>query len=153
MLNGIDKMLRMMTLQTLDPTHKTPFLGEREPCIDFYEYLVRLYKLFECSSSCFVVALVYICRVAAGQPPRLAGIPVHPWSCHRLFLVGLMVAVKQYEDELRPNTHYAKVGGLKKEELERLEWVFAKQLNWRFSVSIEEYEIYSRLIRGAGGGS
>lgn len=149
MLVGIGIMLRLLALQGIEPEHDTPFMGKRVPSMDLLEYLKRLRKFFSCSNTCFVVAFIYICRIAAGRPPHQNGIPVHPRSYHRLFVTSLIVAAKYYEDINYDNSTYASVGGLKTQELNILEKLFVQQLGWKLRVSAEEYELYSDLIQNA----
>jgi len=101
-----------------------------------------MHRLFHCSTECFVIALVYIDRLVKAN----TAITVGPPTCHRLLLTAAMLAVKFNDDAFYSNAYYARVGGLKVWEMNRLESQLLHMLDWRLQVSPEEFELYSKCI-------
>jgi hypothetical protein len=109
--------------------------------IDFY--LARIHNFFQCSDTCFVLALVYMDRIAR----RKQEMKVSARCCHRLLLTSLVVATKFNDDEEHfSNAFYAKVGGLSPVDLLDLEVRFCEMLDWTLDVEPLEYARYSKLL-------
>lgn len=109
------------------------------------DYAARLRAYFHCSDACFLVALIYVDRIAKRHPY----IQVCNASCHRLFVIALVMASKYYEDRYFSNAYYAKVGGVSVREINKLERCFLQLLDWQLSVQPEEYSVYSDLLTAA----
>eukprot|EP00438_Fugacium_kawagutii_P003497 Skav218378 [mRNA] locus=scaffold2066:267886:269482:- [translate_table: standard] len=77
---------------------------------------------FSCSDSCFLLALIYIIRFLDFCPDFV----VNAFSIHRLLAISLVVSVKFHEDKIYSNAFYAKVTGLRQEELNAGELEFLK---------------------------
>ena len=56
-------------------------------------------------------------------------------SIHRIILAGLVVAIKVQDDIYLTNSYYARCGGVRLQELNRLEAEFANLLGFNFHVS------------------
>lgn len=111
------------------------------------DYLSRLHWNFGCSTSCYVLALVYIDRIGA----RNARMKLNHFTCHRLLLTSLVLALKFHDDDYPPyaNAFYAKTGGLGVGELNRMEREFCKTLDWNFNVRPDEFDHYEALLYSA----
>ncbi|GAV81308.1 Cyclin domain-containing protein [Cephalotus follicularis] len=114
------------------------FHGVRAPGISIPNYLERIYKYTNCSPSCFVVGYVYIDRLVHRYPDSL----VISLNVHRLLVASVMVASKMLEDEHYNNAFYARVGGVSKAELNRLELELLFHLDFRVMVSSRAFESY-----------
>mmetsp|Transcript_81105 Transcript_81105/g.204177 ORF Transcript_81105/g.204177 Transcript_81105/m.204177 type:complete len:286 (+) Transcript_81105:44-901(+) len=112
------------------------------PGMGIRAYIDRIRKFFSCSIECYVLGLVYIDRLVKRHPNIL----VSPLSCHRLLITSMMLAAKFQDDVFYTNTFYAKVGGLKLEELNGLERKMLELLDHRLLVPPSEYELYRRIL-------
>lgn len=72
----------------------TVFHGSRAPNMSITRYMERIYKYARCSTSCFVLAYIYIDRFIQGNGLRLT-----PLNIHRLLVTSVMVAAKFMDDE------------------------------------------------------
>merc|ERR1719313_363102 len=113
----------------------TLFDSVRAPAIGIGEYLQRIQKYFGATPECFVIALVYIDRVLAGNRE----FKITALNVHRLAITSVLLAVKFFDDVFYTNSYYAKVGGVRTRELNSLETLFLRLVKWRLCVSPEEY--------------
>lgn len=145
LMDGLSKVLAQWALQPSDREQLTCFHCLRPPNMSMSVYAERLRQYFFCSDTCFLVALMYIDRIIKTHPH----IQVCDLSCHRLFAIGLLVAVKFNEDTYYSNAYYAKVSGLRLQEVNKLERYFLGLLEWKLIVQPEEYSIYYNLLTAA----
>ncbi|KAA8496758.1 Cyclin-U4-1 [Porphyridium purpureum] len=118
------------------------FHGLEVPKVLLLDYLHRIEKYAFCSRSCFVVALVYLDWIAMVDCTyRLTA-----FNVHRLFLTALVLAVKFCEDVFYDNAHFAKVGGITVQELNRMELEFLKALEFRMHVSEDQFAACARSM-------
>eukprot|EP00419_Tripos_fusus_P030632 CAMPEP_0172783316 /NCGR_PEP_ID=MMETSP1074-20121228/204374_1 /TAXON_ID=2916 /ORGANISM="Ceratium fusus, Strain PA161109" /LENGTH=217 /DNA_ID=CAMNT_0013620305 /DNA_START=1 /DNA_END=654 /DNA_ORIENTATION=+ len=130
------------------PSRVDCFRARRPPKVDLGSYLLRIRQYIPCSDACFVLALVYIDRIAREEPLLV----VDGMTCHRLVLTGIMLATRFHDDEEELHYHnafFAKVGGFKVSELATMERTFLQLLRWRLFVDVTEYEQYLEMMRGA----
>mmetsp|Transcript_80833 Transcript_80833/g.127718 ORF Transcript_80833/g.127718 Transcript_80833/m.127718 type:complete len:264 (+) Transcript_80833:75-866(+) len=121
------------------------FHGFRKPSIGIEEYLERLREHFSCSDSCFLLALIYIIRLLDFCPNFV----VNAFSIHRLLAISLVVSVKFHEDQIYSNTFYAKVSGLRQEELNAGELEFLKLIKWDCGFSHDMSHLYNEVLLSA----
>lgn len=121
------------------------FHSTRVPSISICEYLKRIRKYFVCSDECFVTALVYIDRISKLK----SSLPVCDLTVHRLLFIAVTVAAKFQDDVYYSNKYYAKVGGISLREVNALEALFLKMLDWNVCVSGAEYQLYLKLVNQA----
>jgi hypothetical protein len=117
---------------------RTRFHCRTAPGISVVNYLTRVQEYFFCSDACFVAALVYIDRIVKRQPD----FAITPLSIHRLLAVSIVVSVKFMEDTFYSNAYYGKVCGLTVKELNALEALFLRLLDFKLCISPEDYSIY-----------
>ncbi|XP_039018078.1 cyclin-U1-1-like [Hibiscus syriacus] len=114
------------------------FHGVRAPNISIPKYLERIYKYTDCSPSCFVVAYVYIDRLLHKAPDSL----IVFMNVHRLLVTSIMVASKMNDDSHYNNAFYARVGGLRNAEVNRLELELLFLLDFGVTVSSPVFKSY-----------
>ncbi|CAN1232743.1 CYCU4-2 [Linum perenne] len=115
------------------------FHGSKPPSLSIRQYLERVFKYAKCSTSCFVVAYIYL--------ERFCGC-LTPLNVHRLVITSVMVAAKFLDDECYNNAYYARIGGVSTEEMNRMEMKFLFSLDFRLNVTVESYISYcSKLER------
>ena len=120
------------------PAHTSSFHSTSPTSISVADYLERMLKFMYCSDECYVLALIYLDRIHE----RTAWLEVNSNSIHRLFLTGVVIAAKFFEDKYYKNSYYCKVGGISNQELNRLEYHFLRYLDFNLYVSHDEYERY-----------
>ncbi|CAN6242864.1 unnamed protein product [Urochloa humidicola] len=84
------------------------FRGKALPAIPVRRYAERIYRYAGCSPACFVVAYVYLDRLARGgqgeeeeegdAEAAAAVVGVDSYSVHRLLITAVMVAAKFMDD-------------------------------------------------------
>ncbi|CAK7340723.1 unnamed protein product [Dovyalis caffra] len=77
----------------------TLFHGSRSPSLSIGEYMERIFKYSRCSSSCFVVAYIYINKFLQRTDAYLTSL-----NAHRLLISSIMVAAKFLDDVLTKTT-------------------------------------------------
>jgi hypothetical protein len=105
-------------------------------------YVQRLVQYTNCSTSAFVVAMIYLDRLQQHAP----GLRLSFMNCHRLLIVALVLAIKYLDDEIYSNAYYARVGGLSISEMNRLEASMLELLRWNVSVSAELYNLFEESL-------
>jgi hypothetical protein len=120
------------------------FSPYRQKSFTLNYYCRRLFEYTCCSKSCFVVAVLYIVRLAE----LVRVFELNHFNVHRLICTAVVLAAKFMDDVSYSNVHYAKVGGIQTpDEMNRLECFMLKSLDYRLFVSKENYEeIESHII-------
>lgn len=131
------------------PHRVTRFHAVRAPQLSILDYLVRIATYFHCSNECFVLGLVYIDRIVKRHPE----FTVSNCNVHRLLVTSVMLAAKFFDDVYYSNDYYARVGGIKVQEMNALEVLFLKLIDYRLYVKPQEYEQYRNHVLTAVRGS
>lgn len=80
------------------------FRGRMKPEISVRRYAERIYRYAGCSPACFVVAYVYLDRLARRREEEetavavAVAVGVDSYSVHRLLITSVMVAAKFMDD-------------------------------------------------------
>jgi hypothetical protein len=112
------------------------FFSVKIPDISVRSYVSRLCKYAQCSPAAFVVALVYMNRLAS----RDQTLVLSQFNLHRLLITCLCVGAKFLEDRCYSNAHYARVGGIPSvREMNRLEIQLLKISGYKLFVSVDEF--------------
>jgi len=124
--------------------NETVFHAKKLPSISIKDYLTRFAMYSQCHEDAFVYALIYLDKVGE----NLDDFSLDTFNAHRLLLVCLVSACKFYDDYYYKNSYYAKIGGLKPEELNNLEQEFlADYIQFSLYVKTETYaEYYQDLV-------
>ncbi|CAJ2658649.1 unnamed protein product [Trifolium pratense] len=119
------------------------FHGLTRPDISIQSYLERIFKYANCSSSCIIVAYVYLHRFTQSQP----SLPINSFNVHRLLITSVMVAAKFMDDVCYNNTYYAKVGGITETEMIFLEsWRNHQNRMNTTGLKCERFSISSHVV-------
>ena len=91
--------------------HTAAFRGRALPGIPVRRYVERIYRYAGCSPACFVVAYVYLDRLARGRvgegeedvgkgsdEAAAAVVSIDSYSVHRLLITSVLVAAKFMDD-------------------------------------------------------
>jgi hypothetical protein len=119
------------------------FFSVKVPEISIRSYVGRLCKYAQCSPTAFVVALVYMRRLASCDPTLV----LSQYNLHRLLITSLCVGAKFLDDRCFSNAHYARVGGIPSvKEMNRLELHVMKILDFRMFVSSTEFAVTQKEV-------
>ncbi|EGG18550.1 Non-receptor tyrosine kinase [Cavenderia fasciculata] len=132
-----DKIIQMHGYS--HPAHATLFVSPTGeiPRISIPDYLVRLVKFSPCSKECFIMIIVYIDRLI-----QKAGFIVNSFNIHRLLITCIMVASKYIDDIFYNNEYYSHIGGVNRDELNKLEIAFLTLLEFDTSCPLPNYLDY-----------
>ena len=72
---------------------------------------------------------------------------INRFSIHRLIVTSVLVTQKFYNDMYYSNQAVAGLGGIGMEELNQLEAIFVKNLNWNLLVPELECESYIQTVK------
>lgn len=117
------------------------FLAPKVPSISLSDYFARFHRISGSSTACYILALIYIERLIQKDDVTIT------WRhIHRLALTSWVVSSKYWDDEIYNLHVYAKIGGLKSEELKKLEAEFLCRLGFDLFVSEKEFMTYYNLM-------
>ncbi|XP_040995080.1 cyclin-U2-1-like [Juglans microcarpa x Juglans regia] len=108
------------------------------PDITIQFYLERIFRYTRAGPSIYVVAYVYIDRFCQSNPE----FRISPRNVHSFLITTIMVASKYAEDMNYRNSYFARVGGLKTEELNKLELEFLFSIGFKLHVNVSVFESY-----------
>ncbi|KAL1350630.1 hypothetical protein HN51_014666 [Arachis hypogaea] len=131
-----DKLVMMISSKNI-----TVFHGSKAPKLSITRYMERIVKYARCSSSCFVIAQIYIDRYFSKNGGYLTS-----FNAHRLLITSLLVAVKFLDDRYFSNAYYAQVGGISTQEMNRMELEFLFSLEFRLFVTTEMFVKYCEKL-------
>eukprot|EP01059_Diplonema_ambulator_P005238 TRINITY_DN14998_c0_g1_i1.p2 TRINITY_DN14998_c0_g1~~TRINITY_DN14998_c0_g1_i1.p2 ORF type:complete len:166 (+),score=65.20 TRINITY_DN14998_c0_g1_i1:51-548(+) len=104
--------------------------------------LVRRWAKFsKAPGEVLVMSLILIDR-AVGR-----GLIVTSYSVHRVLISSLVVATKMHCDQVYSNSHYAKVSGISRQELNRLEVAFLNDIDFETHISEDAFEAVCETLR------
>ncbi|CAN6247362.1 unnamed protein product [Urochloa humidicola] len=136
----------------LTASSASAFRGKALPAIPVRRYAERIYRYAGCSPACFVVAYVYLDRLAHGgqgeeeeegdAEAAAAVVGVDSYSVHRLLITAVMVAAKFMDDKHYNNAYFARVGGVEVAEMNGLELELLFALRFRLNVTPDTFARY-----------
>lgn len=113
------------------------------PEISLIDYLERITQYSYISGESIIIGIWRILQIQRMWPT----FPINLLTIHRLILVSLMISAKFFDDTFVNNAVYSKIGGIAKDELNRLEIEFLKCFNFSVGVTGDQYkEAYHQLI-------
>eukprot|EP00331_Platyophrya_macrostoma_P024735 CAMPEP_0176439402 /NCGR_PEP_ID=MMETSP0127-20121128/19918_1 /TAXON_ID=938130 /ORGANISM="Platyophrya macrostoma, Strain WH" /LENGTH=152 /DNA_ID=CAMNT_0017823657 /DNA_START=179 /DNA_END=637 /DNA_ORIENTATION=+ len=119
----------------------SPFHAKKVPAISLLSYLQRFGQFSGCSDSCFIISLILIDRVAEAD----SDFELDALNVHRIALLSLVAAAKYQDDVYLKNKGYAEIGGVKTEDLNRLEKEFLlNSLNFKLYVEESVFKKYQK---------
>eukprot|EP00560_Eucampia_antarctica_P006749 CAMPEP_0197825518 /NCGR_PEP_ID=MMETSP1437-20131217/2576_1 /TAXON_ID=49252 ORGANISM="Eucampia antarctica, Strain CCMP1452" /NCGR_SAMPLE_ID=MMETSP1437 /ASSEMBLY_ACC=CAM_ASM_001096 /LENGTH=592 /DNA_ID=CAMNT_0043425535 /DNA_START=339 /DNA_END=2117 /DNA_ORIENTATION=+ len=125
--------------------------GMREINIDYqtpteseiYEFAHQLFKSVQLSSECSIVCLIYIERLM-----EVAKVPLLPNTWKPIFMCGLLLASKVWQDLSSWNIEFASVyPQYSPDAINRLEVLFLKMVKWDLYISSSLYAKYYFALR------
>ena len=142
----VDAIGRVLTrLTATNDCYVTPitrFTAARAPEIAVSDYVRRVAQYADASDTAFVLALIYLDRIQAARPAVI----LSTLNFHRLFVSATLIAAKFVDDKYYNNAYYARIGGLTREELNRLEIEMLFALGFELTASPEEFFKYTSQL-------
>lgn len=148
LITALGAIFKSLAVPADQPKRPSRFHSTAAPSVGVDAYLTRLHKYFRCCDACFISSLVYVDRIVKLHPE----FSVNSLTIHRLLATSVVLSAKFHDDVYYSNAYYAKVCGLSLKELNMLEALFIKMLNWKLDVSPEEYRYYRDITSSAHNG-
>ena len=117
------------------------FLSKKIPSISIKNFLERICNLTKIENSTLILVLIYIDRIC-----EFNEIELNYFNIHKLIIASLIISIKYNEDFFYSNKIYAKICGISREEINKLEIEFLKLLEFNLFVDDEIYFQYSDFI-------
>ncbi|CAO3700735.1 unnamed protein product [Rhizopus stolonifer] len=136
-------------LSVTDTNQLTEFCATLFPCIwalnkrhtAFKQFIHRVLKATQISSTCIIVALYYVQRLRSAYPNMQAS----TGSEVRLFTTALVLANKYLEDSTFTNKTWSSVSGIPVKELNIMEMEFLSELD--FNICIPQAQFYQWVMQ------
>jgi hypothetical protein len=110
---------------------------------DIYEFGHRLFKQVQLSSECSIICLIYVERIM-----EIAKVPVMANTWKPIFMCGLLLASKVWQDWSSWNIEFANVyPQFSLESINKLELQFLKMVKWDLYISSSLYAKYYFALR------
>lgn len=119
----------------------TRFDSAYVPEISVEDYVERVQTYSKCSTSVYVIAMVYVDRLIEGE-----GLVVTQLNVHRLFITAFLIAAKFYDDLSFKNAFYATLGGIEKTEMNLLEVDFLNYIKFNLFVPEDVFNSYRQHL-------
>eukprot|EP01066_Platyproteum_vivax_P015432 Platyproteum_vivax@DN6823_c0_g1_i1.p1 len=145
LIDAIRTILSMITQcdrSPLDAASSTKYDALDVPLISVADYFQRLVEYFECSPGCFLLALIFMDRLALNSN----NFTVDNLNAHRLLATASMLAAKVYDDRFLLNSWYAEVGGVTVKELNFMEVNFLSDIGSYMLVTPRQYLDYRHAV-------
>mmetsp|Transcript_9074 Transcript_9074/g.10527 ORF Transcript_9074/g.10527 Transcript_9074/m.10527 type:complete len:290 (+) Transcript_9074:1-870(+) len=110
---------------------------------DIYQFAHRLFKQVQLSSECSIICLIYVERLM-----ETAKVPVMAKTWRPIFMCGLLLASKVWQDWSSWNIEFASVyPSYSLEAINKLELQFLKMVKWDLYISSSLYAKYYFALR------
>ncbi|WVQ64540.1 uncharacterized protein L199_002707 [Kwoniella botswanensis] len=132
----------------LTPEALTRFHSRAAPGISVKDYLGRIVKYTNLEKIPLLSLLAYIDTTCTNLP----SFTLSSLTVHRFLIASICAGSKAQCDVFCTNAHYAKVGGIKTQELNALERELLRVTKWDLCCHAEQLQkYYTSLIRSHGG--
>lgn len=144
----LQELVNLNDALPLDTSKLTRFHSRSPPGISIKDYLVRITKFCSLEKSILLAIIYYIDLLCTTYKI----FNINSLTVHRFLITAAMVASKGLCDTFCTNTHYAKVGGLSKIELNSLEVEFLIRVDYRIVPEVERLNQYfDRMVTRMSG--
>jgi hypothetical protein len=134
----LQELVNLNDALPLDTSKLTRFHSRSPPGISIKDYLIRITKFCSLEKSILLAIIYYIDLLCTTYKI----FNINSLTVHRFLITAAMVASKGLCDTFCTNTHYAKVGGLSKIELNSLEVEFLIRVDYRIVPEVERLNQY-----------
>ena len=126
----------------LKSQQKSIFTSKSIPLISIKDFIERIKKYMKIEDNTLILGLIYMDRFCAKN-----FITLTEYNTHRLYFISVLTALKYQEDIYYKNTFYAKICGVKVEDLNNMEYEFVVNMNFDFYVSRVLYKKYRDSLK------
>jgi hypothetical protein len=112
------------------------------PIISLEDYIYRLVHYIKPEVTSFCLSLVYLDRFY-----HVTGLAPCKEIIYRLYLICLIIALKYNEDVCLSNKAYSNIGGISNTDLNKLERMFLKLINYNLYVEESLFEEYLGVLK------
>ena len=116
------------------------FLCKKIPSISIKNFFERICNFCKIENSTLILILIYIDRFCDFNEIQL-----NYFIIHKLIIASLIISIKFNEDNFYSNKIYAKICGINKEEINKLEIEFLKLIDFNLFVDEEIFFEYSEF--------
>lgn len=134
----LQELVNLNDALPFDASQLTRFHSRSPPSISVKDYLIRITKFCSLEKSILLAMIYYIDLLCTTYKI----FNINSLTVHRFLITAAMVASKGLCDTFCTNTHYAKVGGLSKLELNSLEVEFLIRVDYRIVPEAERLDQY-----------
>lgn len=134
----LQELVNLNDALPFDASQLTRFHSRSPPSISLRDYLIRITKFCSLEKSILLAMIYYIDLLCTTYKI----FNINSLTVHRFLITAAMVASKGLCDTFCTNTHYAKVGGLSKLELNSLEVEFLIRVDYRIVPEVERLSQY-----------
>ena len=134
----LQELVNLNDALPLDTSKLTRFHSRSPPGISIKDYLIRITKFCSLEKSILLAIIYYIDLLCTTYKI----FNINSLTVHRFLITAAMVASKGLCDTFCTNTHYAKVGGISKIELNSLEVEFLIRVDYRIVPEVERLNQY-----------
>lgn len=117
------------------------FSSETVPSISIECYLSRIFTYSRIEMSSLISALIYLDRAC-----KYGKIVLTKYNIHKMLFVSILTSIKINEDEIYKIDYYAKIAGVSKKELIKLEYEFLCLIKFNLFVPEKEYNCYANYL-------
>ena len=139
--NLLKKICEKSSKKSKEKEKINPFLSKKIPLISIEKFFERICKLTKIENSTLILIMIFIDRIC-----ELNEIELNYFNIHKLIIGSLIISIKYNEDYFFSNKIYAKICGISKEEINKIEIQFLKLLKFNLFVNHEIYVQYSQFI-------
>lgn len=144
----LQELVNLNDALPFDASQLTRFHSRSPPSISVKDYLIRITKFCSLEKSILLAMIYYIDLLCTTYKI----FNINSLTVHRFLITAAMVASKGLCDTFCTNTHYAKVGGLSKLELNSLEVEFLIRVDYRIVPEVERLDQYfERMVMRMNG--
>lgn len=124
---------------------RSPFHSTHLPPMTIRLYCERILKYSKCSEEAFIVGVMLLCKLSFFTTHCVSA-----YNVHRMLITSTLIAAKMRDDEYFANTYYARIGGIRVEELNALELHFLHTCNWDIWIDETAFEAASKMFEHLG---
>ena len=117
------------------------FTSFKKPSLSIKDYLYHIQNYTKAEDNTLIIALMYIDRLS-----DISSIIITPYNIHRIIFVAVLLAIKYNEDICFGFDFYAKIAGVSKKELKKLESEFVYLIKFKFYIDKNDFEDYKLCI-------
>jgi len=111
------------------------------PKISIKEYLIRIKNYSELEDNTLIIGLIYIDRLC-----EISNIQLTMFNIHRILFTAILLAIKYNEDNIYNLDFYAKIAGVTKKELKKLEYFFLDYVDFNLYIDINIFNQYKKYV-------